>query len=128
MASQEGLADTVKLLIKHSSLATDRADFEGRTPLSHAAEEGHYEVMQLLLTQEIDVDSRNTDGRIISFYFPYKPSIPLGLYLVFVQTRTNLLSKQVLPRTKLIKSELESHGMVPHSSRYSLVFPHDPIP
>ncbi|KNG88999.1 hypothetical protein ANOM_002423 [Aspergillus nomiae NRRL 13137] len=64
MASQQGLTDTVKLLIKHSSLATDRADFEGRTPLSHAADEGHYEVMQLLLTQEdIDVDSRDTDGR-----------------------------------------------------------------
>jgi ankyrin repeat protein len=42
----------------------DIADGDGRTPLSHAAEEGYDEVAGLILAQDdVDADSRDEKGR-----------------------------------------------------------------
>jgi len=45
-----------------ANLDLDAQDNEGNTALIHAAQAGHYEVVELILKQSIDVDQRNHRG------------------------------------------------------------------
>ncbi|PNY26502.1 Ankyrin repeat domain-containing protein 50 [Tolypocladium capitatum] len=59
LAAYFGLSEVVRILLGRGHGA-DTADSDERTPLSHAAERGHDAVLETLLAQEVEVDSRAT--------------------------------------------------------------------
>ncbi|CRL26465.1 Ankyrin repeat-containing domain [Penicillium camemberti] len=65
MASRLGLEAVVEILLESQLQNCDaRGGIRSRTPLSHAAEAGHENVVKLLLdTRQVDVDSRDSQQR-----------------------------------------------------------------
>ncbi|CBY09391.1 unnamed protein product [Oikopleura dioica] len=61
-ASKFGWIGVFRQLVEVANLDLDAQDNEGNTALIHAAQAGHYEVVELILKQSIDVDQRNHRG------------------------------------------------------------------
>jgi hypothetical protein len=61
-ASKFGWIGVFRQLVELANLDLDAQDNEGNTALIHAAQAGHYEVVELILRQSVNVDQRNHRG------------------------------------------------------------------
>ena len=65
----------VKILLGLEEVAPDIPDDEGRTPLSHAAENGHEEVVKILLKRK----EVNHDTQIVTAEYSSRMQLGLGV-------------------------------------------------
>jgi ankyrin repeat protein len=112
VSSNFGLEAIVQLLVMSGKVNVDSKDDYGRTPLSYAAQHGHYNVMvQLMATGNVELDSKDNHGRTPLCYAAWHGQNAVVQHLLATE-KVDVDAKDDFDRTPLLYAAQYGQGAV----------------
>jgi len=108
LTAEYGHETIVKLLIERDDVETDSKDIYGQTPLSWAAALEHEKIVKLLIEQDVDMNSKNVNGRT-----PLSLTAEYGIVKLLIERDdVDMNSKDDYGRTSLSWAAAHGHETI----------------
>nr|XP_022906847.1 ankyrin repeat domain-containing protein 50 [Onthophagus taurus] len=107
LAAQGGHTALVNAFLEKHKAPCDQRPHDGKTALRLAALEGHYDVVQLLMSNGADIDSKDADGRSTLYVLSLDNRLAMAKY--FIQQGGDVETRDLEGRTPLHVASWQGH-------------------